>query len=181
VDIGYAREAVAILAGLVALLAASEPVPAAVEAAIQLNPYELGGPFGGPTMVQSLPRARRLARFAADERDLVHSLSQAYGAGDPFDPREHLGTVVAALLHGEGDPRRGLTVAVNLRNEDEQGQLIRFRDIDCSAYFTGAAVGAHCGLSGLPTSWVEPVVAANREAYGIDLMSSAEALYEVIA
>jgi ADP-ribosylglycohydrolase len=179
-DIGYAREAVGLFAAIVSSLTAGKELRAALDEAIRLNPFDLGGIFGGPSMVENLPRAKTLARASKDDRDLVQNLAGAFAMRHPFDPVDHLSVAVAALYFTAGDARRSILIAANHRIIDEEGRLVRFRDNDCSAYFTGALVGSYCGLSGLPSDWVSKVVDSNRRLYGIDLIENAEKLFEVV-
>ncbi|GAB4349205.1 MAG: hypothetical protein Kow0099_32150 [Candidatus Abyssubacteria bacterium] len=179
-DIGYAREAVGIFAAIVSLLVAGEELKSALRRGIEMNPFNLGGPFGGPTMLENLPRALSLSRTSTDDRELVRNLASAFAGRHVFDPVELLSVAVAALHFTKGDARRSILIAANHRIVDEQGGLVRFRDNDCSAYFTGALAGAGCGLSGLPADWVEKVVKANRELYGIDLLGNADKLAELV-
>ncbi len=179
-DIGYAREAVGIFAAIVSLLAGGEELKPALRRAIELNPFGLGGLFGGPTMVENLPRALSISRTSINDRDLVRNLASAFAGRHVFDPVEMVSVAVAALYFTKGDARRSILIAANHRIIDEEGNLVRFRDNDCSAYFTGALVGAHCGLSGLPPDWIEKVVKANRELYGIELLGNAGKLAEIV-
>lgn len=180
-DIGYAREAVGLFAAIVSSLAAGEELYPALDSATRLNPFDLGGIFGGPTMIENLPRAKTISRGSADDRDLVLNLARAFAGRHVFDPVEQLSVAVAALYFTNGDARRSILIAANHRIVDEQGELIRFRDNDCTAYFTGALVGSHCGLSGLPADWVENVIESNRKAYGIDLVGNTDKLCEAVA
>jgi len=179
-DIGYAREAVAMFAGAVSMLAAGMELRTAVNNAMQLNPFNFGGLFGGPTMVENVPRAKTLTRGSKDDHDLVQNLAHAFAGKHVFDPVEHVSVAFASLLFTGGDARRSILIAANHRIIDEEGNLVRFRDNDCTAYFAGALVGSYCGLKGLPADWVENVIAANRALYGIDLIENAEKLYATI-
>ncbi|MBI5116329.1 ADP-ribosylglycohydrolase family protein [Candidatus Poribacteria bacterium] len=173
-DIGYAREAVAIFAALVSMLAAGAELGPAVEQAVQMNPFGLGGLFGGPTMVENLPRAAMLARNSSGDRELVMNLSHAFASSHPFDPVEMMTVAIASLCFTEGDSMRSILIAANHRIVDAGGKLVRFRDNDCSAYFSGALVGAYRGLSGLPSDWAQKAIESNREIYGINLIENVE-------
>ncbi|UCD58269.1 MAG: ADP-ribosylglycohydrolase family protein [Candidatus Hydrogenedentota bacterium] len=179
-DIGYAREAVGLFAALVSVLSGGKELRPAIDEAIRLNPFELGGTFGGPTMIENLPRAKTLARGSKDDRDLVQNLAHAFASRHPLDPVEHVSVAVASLYFTRGDAKRSILIAANHRIIDERGDLVRFRDNDCTAYFAGALAGSHCGLSALPPEWVEKVVDSNRKLYGIDLIGNAEKLCEMV-
>jgi ADP-ribosylglycohydrolase len=179
-DIGYAREAVAIFAALVSMLAAGRELRPAIREAIQMNPFGLGGLFGGPTIVESLPRAVALAESSRDDRELVLNLSHAFSGRHPFDPVELLSVAVASVYFTESNPKRAILIAANNRIVDERGGLVRFRDNDCSAYLAGALTGAYCGLSGLPAQWADRALASNREIYGIELLGNTEKLFALI-
>jgi hypothetical protein len=85
-DIGYAREAVGILAAIISMLAAGNDIRGTIDQAIRLNPFNLCGLFSGPTMLENLPRAKTLARGSKDDEDLVRNLAHAFAERHPLDP-----------------------------------------------------------------------------------------------
>jgi ADP-ribosylglycohydrolase len=172
---------VGILAAIISMLAAGEDIRAAIDRAIRLNPFNLCGLFSGPTMLENLPRAKTLARGSKDDEDLVRNLAHAFAERHPLDPVEHVSVAIASASFTKGDARRSILIAANHRIIDEEGNLVRFRDNDCTAYFAGAVAGSYAGLSGLPPDWVEQAVEANRELYGIDLLANADRLCAVVA
>ncbi|KKL80287.1 hypothetical protein LCGC14_2006250, partial [marine sediment metagenome] len=86
-----------------------------------------------------------------------------------YDPIDTLTVSFAANRFAADDPRRAILIAVNHRDTDESGQLVRFRDNDCTGYVAGALAGAISGAKRLPGEWVENVLAANRKVYDIDI------------
>lgn len=188
-DVGYARDATALLAAMVAAGFDEQLSPrAAIRRALELDPFGLGvgRRVGGAvsyyrTMTEHLNRFIDLADRAETDRALVLAVSEEVQRLHPYDPIDILGLPVAACYRADGDPRRAILMAVNDRDFDEQGEFRRFRDIDCTGSVCGALAGALTGLDAFPPEWVEVVVAANREVYGFDVAANARALCEVVA
>jgi len=87
----------------------------------------------------------------------------------PFDPVDMLTVCFAANTFANGDPKEAILIAVNHRNVDDAGTLVRFRDNDCTGYVAGALSGALSGCGKLPQDWVDKVLASNKNVYGIDI------------
>jgi ADP-ribosylglycohydrolase len=178
--VGYARDATALLAAMVAAgLDGTLSPRAAIRRALAVDPFKLGA---DRTMVQYLDRFLRSAEEAGSDRELVNALARALRARSPFDPVDILGVAVAACYRAEGDPRRAILMAVNHRDLDDDGSFRNFRDIDCTGSICGALVGALApeGIDAFPPEWVSAVVSANKDVYGIDLTDSAERMYAAI-
>ena len=167
-DIGYAREATALLAaGQAAALAGTAP-DLLVSEILALDPLRLGGVFGGPYVGQQLPLLLEKAE-GKKGRELAEFLSLALRHFSVFDPYRALAIACAALLAHADDPWQALLVAANQGDLDDQGKWRRYADIDCYAGITGALVGACCGYEALPAELIVRVVEGNRAVYGFDL------------
>jgi len=180
-DIGFARDAFAILAAMIGLAFDESLSPREViRKALQIDPYQLGGGRRRRAMVVWVEHCLDQADAAQDDRDLVIRLSRDVAGEPAFGSRDLLGFAAAAAYYADGDPRRAILIAVNARDLDEDGNLVRFRDIDCTGSACGALVGAIAGLSAFPEDWVASCVAANREVYGFDIEANARALYDTV-
>ena len=71
-------------------------------------------------------------------------------------------------------------MAVNDRDLDENGNLRRLRDVDCTGGVAGALVGALCGIEAFPDDWVTDTIEANKQVYGIDLEENAQRFYKMV-
>lgn len=188
-DIGYGRDAMAILAAMIAAGFDETLTPReAIRRGLETDPYRFHdwapGPWTGPwtprTMVTRLQRFLTLAEEDTSDRELVLALSREVRHLPRWSPIDALGVPVAAAYRANGDPQRAMMIAVNDRYLDEQDQFAGFRDIDCMGTVCGALCGALTGIEAFPHEWVEPVVAANREEYGFDVRQSAERLFEAL-
>ena len=191
-DIGYANDATAILAATVAA-ALSEGQPSGrelVEIGIGTNPFGIGGADGrGRRMVGGDPRTPQRPSIltlleavdgAADDREAMAALSRACRDLHPYDPLDVLGVPLAVIHHTDGDPVRSVLMAANHRDLDEDGNLIRMRDVDCVAMVAGVIVGALHGVDEWPDEWVAAAVAANKEVYGFDIERNARDFHAAI-
>lgn len=79
-----------------------------------------------------------------------------------------------------GDPVRSILMAANHRLVDEEGNLIRTRDVDCVAMVAGVLVGAINGIDAFPKDWVDAAISANREVYGFDIAQNARDFYHAV-
>ena len=181
-DFGFARDAFAILATMIGLTLDESLSPRdAIRKASEIDPYALGGERRPRAMVTWVNRCLDIADEAKNDRDLVTRLSREV-AGEPiFGAKDLLGFAAAAAYYAEGDPRRAILIAANARDLDAEGNLVRFRDNDCTGSACGALVGAISGLSALPEDWVRDCVISNREVYGFDIEANARALHKLVA
>jgi ADP-ribosylglycohydrolase len=97
-----------------------------------------------------------------------------------FDTVEILGFPVAAMYYTDGDPLRSIIISANDRDLDAQGNLIRLRDVDCTAGLAGALVGALHGIEAFPPDWVRATLDANKAVYGIDIEQNARRFHELV-
>jgi len=191
-DLGYANDATAILAATVAA-ALSEQQPSGrelVEIGIGTNPYGIGNADGrGRRMVSGDPRTPHrpcilslleAVKDAADDREAMVALSRACRGLHPYDPLDVLGVPLAIIHHTDGDPVRSVLMAANHRDLDEDGNLVRMRDVDCVGMVAGVIVGALRGVEAWPDEWVAAAVAANKEVYGFDIESNARRFYHAV-
>ena len=180
-DFGFARDAFAILATMIGLAFDESLSPREViRKALEIDPYGLGSERRPRAMVAWVNQCLDIADDAKDERDLVNRISREV-AGDPaFGSKDLLGFAAAAAYYADGDPRRAILIAVNARDLDDEGNLVKFRDIDCTGSACGALVGAMSGLSAFPEDWVVACLAANREVYGFDLEANTRALHALV-
>lgn len=187
-DFGFARDAFAILATMIGLAFDESLSPRqVVRRALEIDPFRLGGPYyqlAGPrwprAMVRWVNHCLEIADQAKDDHELVVRISRDV-AGEPgFGSKDLLGFAAAAAYYANGDPRRAILIAVNARDVDTEGRLVRFRDIDCTGSACGALVGAMSGLSAFPQDWVQACLEANREVYGFDIEGNARALHNLV-
>ena len=184
-DIGYAKDATALLAAMVAGGFDDSLSPReAIRRGLEIDPYAFADSRRHlRTMVDRINEFLAFADEAQSDRELVMMVSQAVQHLHPFDPIDVLGLPVAACYRADGDPRRAILMAVNDRDFDENGDFKRYRDIDCTGSVCGALVGALApgGIEDIPADWVAPTLSANVEVYGIDIESNAQAMHTVIA
>ena len=180
-DIGYAKDATALLAAMVACGFIEGLSPReAIQKGLETDPFGFGETR---TMIQWLNRFLEIADEVDSDRELVIEVSKAVAERHPYDPIDVLGMPVAAAYRANGDPRRSILMSVNDRDFDENGEFEKFRDTDCTASVCGALVGALTpgGIDDFPADWVAPTISANREVYGFDLEVNARRMYEVVA
>ncbi len=187
-DIGYARDATAMLAAIVAAALGDEAGSAreVLQAGIETNPF---GIESRPLLSEgtwlypdepSITRWLRIADEARSEREAMIDLARSAASVHPFNCLDILGVAIACTHFCKGDVRGSILMAANHRRVDEKGELVQMRDIDCTAMMAGVIVGAINGLSAFPKEWVEKAVAANKEVYGFDIMENAEAFYRAV-
>lgn len=171
-DVGYAREATALLAAAQSLAVAGVAPGALVERVLALDPLQLGGYFGPPFVVGHLPS---LLERAGGKRGaaLAQFLSFELRHVGVFDPYRALAVAFCALLAHADEPLCALQVAANQADLDAEGHWRRYADIDCYGSIAGSLVGAVCGAAALPADAVQQVIDANRRVYGIDIEESA--------
>ena len=167
-DVGYAREATALLAAGQALALEGMEARVLVDELLALDPLCLGGYFGGPFIAEQMPRLLAKAR-GKQGPELAELLARELRYFSVFDPYRALAIACAALLAHPADPWTALQIAANQGDLDGDGRWRRYADIDCYAGIAGALVGAQWGIGALPAARVEQVLAANRAVYGCDL------------
>ncbi len=172
-DVGFAKEAVGLLSAAIAGAVASDDPAAAVRAAITLDPYSLGGPFGGPYIHDELPSLLAAVPADASDEDLAEHLSRALDGMHPFDPYKTLAIAVAAVLARPAEPFRAILIAANHRAINADGSLGALLDIDYYACVAGALAGAVAGDEAFPEGMLEQTIAANRDVYAFDLGATA--------
>jgi ADP-ribosylglycohydrolase len=191
-DTGYARDATAMLAAVVSAALAEGQVSGRdiSDVGIATNPLEIGGAEGKwrrlVTTDWLFPNAPCLERFfeivdtAGGEREAIAGLARAAEGLHPFDSLDVFGVPLACVRFTDGDPVRSILMAANHRRVDENGELIGMRDVDCTAMIAGVIVGALHGVDAFPDRWVDAILAANKEVYGIDIESTARRFYEAV-
>jgi hypothetical protein len=181
-DIGYAREATALLAAALAI-AVAEPVPPCelFDLLCTLDPLHLGGQFSPPFVQSHLEEYLPLIATTASDQDVAMVLSAAFADFHPMDPFRTLAIALLAVCASEGDPLRAMCIAANHISEDEDTGVARYEDIDCYASIAGALAGALSGAEALPADMVSQVIESNRAVYGIDLDETIDRFCEMIA
>jgi hypothetical protein len=168
-DIGYAKEAVGLLAAAVSQAVVAGARPAEVIPAVcGLDPFALGGCFGGPYIKQHIGKVLQDAAGKAGPQ-LAEHLSRCFRNIHPFDPFLALSVAFASVLAHPQDPQAAMQVAANIRAFRDDGTLGEYMDIDCYACVTGALAGAFCGRQALEEDSLAHVIRADLEVYGIDL------------
>ena len=160
------------------LALAGAPAEETVEAALEMDPLQLGGYFGGPYIKDNLPALLARAR-GRQGRELAAWLTTELRHFSAFDPYRALAIVFASLLAHVDEPLMVLQVAVNHVDRDDDGAVRRYADIDCYAGIAGALVGTLFGDSALPADMLEQVIESNRAVYGIDLEEVARRLADL--
>ena len=177
-DIGYARYATAMMAAMIsAALGGNISGRERVEIGLQTDPFGYGN---GRLMASRVRRFLQIADAADSDQALVDALAAEVKHLSAFDPIDALGLPMAALYYSDGDPIRTIVMAVNDRDLDEDGNLKRLRDVDCTGGVAGALVGALCGIEAFPDDWVKDTVEANKQVYGIDLEENARRFQEAV-
>jgi hypothetical protein len=178
-DIGYAREAVALLAAVVGgVLGGSVLVNSLYEVAISTDPLRLGSKWSAPYVIGHLPHFESLLDEPRTERELAYALSVAFGQYHPFDAFRTFALALLAVLAAEGDSLRAIRIAANHVGVDDQGQPTRYEDIDCYAALAGAMAGALWGAEAFPGEMLDQAIEANRQVYGIDLEATIDHFIE---
>ncbi len=172
-DVGYGRDATAMMAAMVSDAAGGGKEP--VKTALEVDPFRYRK---GRVMGRAIRGALAACEEAKDERALVDSLAAPEGDPDVFNPVEVLGLAAAAIHFTGGDPVRSIVISANGRELDGKGKLVKLRDVDCIAGIAGAIAGALSGPEGFPSDWVEDALKANKDAYGIDLEKNAKKFAE---
>ncbi len=172
-DLGYARDATAMLAAMVSTALGSDDACEVVEAGLRTDPFGYGK---RRIMARRIRRFLEIAEGAGSDRELIEGLSPEVSGLHLFDPVDILGVPVAALRFSRGDPVRTIVMAANDRDLTAEGALLKLRDVDCTAGVAGALVGALRGAEAFPSDWVEDTIEANRQVYGIDLERNAREL-----
>jgi len=176
-DLGYARDATAMMAAMIsAALGGDVSGKEMVKLGLETDPFN----FRRRIMVHELAKFRQLADEADSDQSLVDAISREVAHRHPFDPIDVLGQPAAAVYYCDGDPIRSIVMAANDRDLDENGGLKQLRDVDCTGGVAGALVGALHGVGAFPEDWVEDVMKANREVYGIDIEANARRFYEAV-
>ena len=174
-DIGYAREAVALLAAGISMAIAADLTPQAIyERLIDLDPLHLGGPFSAPFVKEHLPHVYPLLTDRGTDREFAYALSVAFRAFHTFDPFRTLAIALLAVLAAGSDPMRAILIAANHVGLDEHEHPTRYEDIDCYAGLAGALGGAIWGAEAFPADALDQVVRSNRLVHGIDLEDTIE-------
>ncbi|MGD8238517.1 MAG: ADP-ribosylglycohydrolase family protein, partial [Armatimonadota bacterium] len=178
IDLGYARDATAMMAAMIAAASGGDATAREmVEVALAIDPFGFGD---RRVMGKRLREFLAIADGASDDRELVTKLAGEVAALHPYDPIDVLGVPAAALWYAEGDPIRTIVMAVNDRDVDGDGKLVRLRDVDCTGGVAGALAGALNGADAFPDDWIADTLRANRDMYGIGIEENARRLTEVV-
>lgn len=187
VDTGYAKDATAMFASILSLAVSGLYTPReTIDIVLGSQPAAIAAVDTTQDRDWHRYAHMRLLEFleisesARDDRSLVSLLAKKHRNTWWFDATDILGTPITAIWHTNGDPVRSIIIAANNRDEADDGTLIKLRDTDCTAGLAGALVGAFHGIRGFPKDWVEDVLGANLELYGIDLIANATALFDVV-
>jgi|GEM_PF-611712 len=173
-DVGYAKEACGMQAAAVSMAIGGITDMATILRRLRrLDPLKLKGSTLGQYFddlaTEVTSSVLKLTKKAKDSRDLSLLLSRELANKHVFDPLDTLTVCFAANMFAQGDPKKAILIAANHRNVDEAGNLVRFRDNDCTGYVAGALAGALAGCKKLPQDWVNKVLASNKRIYGIDI------------
>lgn len=180
-DVGYAREATAVFAAAIALASRGELKPRQVLYQVEdLDPYDLGGPFGAPRIKDQLLARCQGVELRGPESVVAKELSIALRNLPPHDPLRALVVAFAATLGADGDPLRAIRLAVGHRAVEGRDKLAGFLDIDAYGSLAGALAGALFGDESFEPDLLECVVEANRAQYGLDLEVLANRLAAVV-
>jgi len=173
-DVGYAKEACGLQAAAVSMAVGGlNDMGAICRRLSRMDPFKLNELKFGSSLSWVVRSATSLARRAKDSRHLTLLLSRELMKRHKFDPVDTLTVSLAANKFAEGDPKEATLIAANHRDVDEGGNLIRFRDNDCTGYVAGALAGALAGCNKLPTDWVDKALVSNKRVYGIDIERNA--------
>ena len=178
-DVGYAREATALLAAAQSLAVIGCEPDHVIEQLLNLNPLSLGGFFGKPYVIASLPELLLQAKSFSGI-GLAEFLSKKMSHYSVYDPFRAIAIALSVSRAHFDDPWLALQVAVNQWELDRNGNPIRFADIDCYASITGSLLGAFCGSCSLPDNHIEKVSSSNRNIYNIDLRITAKRFIDLV-
>jgi hypothetical protein len=171
-DVGYAREAVGLLAAAISA-AAGDLVQGSAETLYDrltaMDPLHLGSEWSAPYILDHLPRYRALIAAERSDQEIARDLSIAFRRHHAFDAFRTLAIALLSVLAADGDPLRAITIAANHVRINEQGQPTRYEDIDCYAGLAGAVAGALYGAGAFPQDMLALVQESNLAVYGIDL------------
>jgi ADP-ribosylglycohydrolase len=176
-DLGYAKDATAMLAAMLSLALGGANAQEMVEVGLATDPHHFGE---NRIMTQWVRRLMQAAATAPDDRAAVLALAREVSTRHPFDPVDVLGVPIAALHYTHGHPLRSISIAANDRDVDAHGNLVKLRDNDCTAGVAGALAGALCGVEAFPEDWVRDTLEANKAIYGIDIEHNARRFYELV-
>ncbi|MBN1581075.1 MAG: ADP-ribosylglycohydrolase family protein [Anaerolineae bacterium] len=169
-DIGYAREAVALLAAILSLAVADDLTPKVLfDRVVQLDPLHLGSEWSQPFVKQRLTEFYPLIAGSKTDQGVAHALSVAFQHFNTFDAFRTLGVAFLSVLAANGDPVRSILIAANHVGLDNCGFPMRFEDIDCYAGIAGAIAGAIAGDLAFPPEMLSQVIQSNKDIHGIDL------------
>ena len=108
-DIGYAREAVGLLAAAVSLaLATQDSSYSLYEALVAMDPLHLGSEWSAPYVVGHLPHYLPLLDGNRSDREIARALSVAFCRHHPFDAFRTFAVALLAVLAADGDPLRAI-------------------------------------------------------------------------
>ncbi len=181
-DLGYARDATALMAAIISACFDDSQTPREIlDSVSAINPYaSIMNGFTGRQMTARLPGLMEIARTSTSDREILIRLAKACEHLHVFDPVDVLNVPLALLRYAKADPAQALLLAANHRIVDDQGELVRMRDTDCVGFVMGAIAGAMYGLEAFPKGWVDAVLNANQQVYGFDILQHAEDFYRSI-
>jgi hypothetical protein len=171
-DIGYAREAVGLLAAAVSAGAgglADGSAQMLYDLVAAIDPLHLGSEWSPPYVIEHLALCRGLGSAKDSDQAIARGLSRAFAHYHAFDAFRTLAVAMLAVLAADGDPLRAILIAANHVGYDEQGRPTRYQDIDCYAALAGAIAGALYGADAFSDTLLRQVQDSNLEVYGIDL------------
>lgn len=172
-DIGYAKEAVAILAASISIAISQDINPENLfKEIILLDPFHLGGEFSGPFIISSLKKYYNALAKSKTDKETAQTLSSTLRHFHVFDPFKTLAIAFFSIIAANADPIRSILIAVNHINKDKYENSMRYQDVDCYACITGAIAGAIVGIEAFPKKMIDQVVKSNKLVYGIDLKST---------
>jgi ADP-ribosylglycohydrolase len=180
-DIGYAREAVGLLAAAISIGAASGDAISAqalYDRLLTMDPLHLGSEWSAPYVIEHLARCREWVVPDRSDQEIAHDLSVAFRRHHAFGAFRTLAVALLAVLAADGDPLRAITIAANHVGIDDRGQPTRYEDIDCYAGLAGAVAGSLYGAGAFPPAMLAQVQESNLAVYGIDLEASIVRLIE---
>jgi hypothetical protein len=142
----------------------------------ELDPLDLGGPFGAPRVKDQLLGRCNGIDVRQPDSQVAKDLSIALRDFHPSDPLRALIIAFVANLACEGDPLRAIRIAANIRAVKGRDNLAEFLDIDSYAMIAGALAGALFGAEAFAEGMLGQVVEADQGQYGIDLEATANRL-----